>query len=68
VVEQNAALRRVVAVYSILTVVQWALPLDPFSTVAVNGWTVVMIWRALRTPAQGSSQDGWPRTGAAPVT
>lgn len=66
-VERNAALRRVVALYAVLTVVQWALPLDPFSTVAVNGWIAVLAWRALGDAAQRTSQDGWRRTGAAPV-
>jgi alpha-1,6-mannosyltransferase len=50
-VERDPGLRRIVSVYTVLTVVQWALPLDPFSTVAVNVWTVWALFRSRRAGA-----------------
>jgi alpha-1,6-mannosyltransferase len=49
-VEREPALRRTVALYAVLTVVQWAAPLDPVSTVAVNAWTALALYRARRAP------------------
>jgi hypothetical protein len=54
-VERDPGLRRIVGVYTVLTVAQWALPLDPFSTVAVNAWTALALFR-------------WGRAGAAQVS
>ncbi|HTT71551.1 MAG TPA: hypothetical protein VMG32_10040 [Anaeromyxobacteraceae bacterium] len=53
-VERAPGFRRLVGVYTVLTVVQWALPLDPVSTVAVNVWTAIA-WRRLphRPPEPG---------------
>jgi alpha-1,6-mannosyltransferase len=50
-VEREPELRRVVAVYAVLTVVQWALPLDPASTVAVDAWTALALYRSSRARA-----------------
>jgi hypothetical protein len=51
VAERDARLRRVVAAYAALTVVQWGLPLDPVSTVAVNGAVAWAWWRGARATA-----------------
>jgi hypothetical protein len=46
--ERGSALRRLVGLYAVLTVVQWGLPLDPFSTVAVDLWAAVAWHRLAR--------------------
>jgi hypothetical protein len=58
VAERDGRLRRVVAAYAALTVVQWGMPLDPVSTVAVNGAVAWTWWRGARAAA----------TRAAPAT
>ncbi|MFL5273877.1 MAG: hypothetical protein ACJ79E_17610 [Anaeromyxobacteraceae bacterium] len=55
VAERDARLRRIVAAYAALTVVQWGLPLDPVSTVAVNGAVAWAWWRGAR--AASASAD-----------
>lgn len=66
VAERDPRTRRIVAVYAVLTAAQWAVPLDPVSTVAVDAWVAVAWWRAGRGP-QRSSQDACRLSGAAPV-
>ena len=68
VCEEDPGLRRIVALYAVLTVVQWAVPLDPVTTVAVNLWVVVALWRNERAAGQRSSQEACGRTGAVPIT
>jgi hypothetical protein len=47
-VEPDARWRRFIALYIVITVAQWILPLDPFSTVAVNVWAAIRIVQLLR--------------------
>ena len=37
-------------VFAVVTVAQWALPLDPVSTVAGNAWAAVRLWQLRRPP------------------
>jgi hypothetical protein len=50
-VEEDAALVRLIAAYGIATVVLWAAPLDPVTTVLVNGWVAWRLWRRAARPA-----------------
>jgi hypothetical protein len=45
VAENDARWQRLVAVYAALTVLTWAAPVDPFSTMVVNGYVV---WKAVK--------------------
>ncbi len=44
-VEPDARWRRLFATFSVVTVVQWIVPLDPVTTVAGNLWLVWHAWR-----------------------
>jgi hypothetical protein len=43
--------RTLVAVYSVLLLVQYGIPLDPVTYVAIDAVTLVMLWRLIRSPA-----------------
>jgi hypothetical protein len=49
--EADPRWRRLLAVFGILTVVQWGLPLDPVTTVAGNAWLAWRCWRLLHEEA-----------------
>jgi hypothetical protein len=51
-VEPSAQWRRFVAVFSVVTVVQWAAPLDPVTTVAGDLWAAYRIWSLVRRDAR----------------
>ncbi|HEX4383570.1 MAG TPA: hypothetical protein VH083_11490 [Myxococcales bacterium] len=42
---------RLVALYGTFSVLQWAVQLDPLTTVVINGWVVWQMVRLLRSPA-----------------
>ncbi len=46
-VEPDPRWRRFVALYVVLTVVQWVAPLDPVTTVAVDLWAAMRVWKLL---------------------
>jgi hypothetical protein len=46
--ERDAAFRRLVGLYAVLTVALWMVPLDPVTTVAVDAWTAVAWYRLRR--------------------
>ena len=48
VVETDARWRRLIGVYGVWTVLQWAAPIDPFTTMAVNAY---VIWRVAKLGA-----------------
>ena len=48
-VERDPRWRRFVALFAVVSVVQWAAPLDPVTTVAGDGWAAWQLWR-LRRP------------------
>jgi hypothetical protein len=47
----NPGLRSVVALYAALTLTQYALPLEPATTVAIDIAVLIATWRHLRLPA-----------------
>jgi hypothetical protein len=51
-VEPSAPWRRFVAIFSVVTVVQWAAPLDPITTVAGDVWAAYRIWSLVRREAR----------------
>lgn len=52
--ERDPRWQRLVARYALLSVVQYALPLDPYTTVAGNAWIAWQGWRLWRAPAAPS--------------
>jgi hypothetical protein len=60
-IEPDARLRRIVAIYTALLVVQYALPIDPVTNVAIDAWVVWQLRDAMfrarpcRAPCAGSS-------------
>lgn len=54
--ERDPRWQRLVARYAVISVVQYALPLDPYTTVLGNLWIAYQGWR-LRRRAQGSVQE-----------
>ncbi len=48
VVEPDPRWRRFVALFATITVAQWAVPLDPFTTVVADAWAAWRILRLLR--------------------
>jgi alpha-1,6-mannosyltransferase len=48
VVEPDPRWRRLLAIFAIVSVVQWGLPLDPATTVAADAWMAWRCWRLLR--------------------
>ena len=44
IIEPDARWRRFIAQFMIVTVVQWAAPLDPFTTVIGNIWAASRMW------------------------
>lgn len=80
VVEPDPRWRRFVAVFAVVTVAQWALPLDPVTTVIGDAWAAWRILRLLRgaddragatdAPAAGARQaacyPAFPATGSEP--
>jgi hypothetical protein len=54
--ERDPRWQRLVARYAVISVVQYALPLDPFTTVIGNLWIAYQWWRLWRG-ANGSVQD-----------
>jgi alpha-1,6-mannosyltransferase len=59
-VERDARWRRFVALFGILAVAQWILPLDPVSTVAVDAWAAWTLVHLLRSPAHEAGEDQVP--------
>lgn len=55
-VEPDPRYRRLLVLFSFVTVVQWIAPLDPVTTVAGDGWAAWQLWRLARE-----------RPGAAPL-
>ncbi len=53
--EPDPRWRRFAAVFAVVTVAQWALPLDPVSTVAGNAWAAVRLWQLRRPPGPDSA-------------
>ncbi|HEX9577529.1 MAG TPA: hypothetical protein VF993_07240 [Myxococcales bacterium] len=55
-VERDPQWRRFVALFAVVSVSQWALPLDPLTTVAADIWAATRIWRLPRAdpPAAAS--------------
>jgi len=47
-VEPDRRWRSFLSLYAVVTVVQWAAPLDPFTTVAGNVWAAMHLWKLLR--------------------
>jgi alpha-1,6-mannosyltransferase len=47
-VEPDPRWRRFFALFAVLTVAQWAAPLDPVTTVACDAWAAWRIWRLAR--------------------
>ena len=47
-VEPDPRWRRVLSLYAVVTVVQWAAPLDPVTTVMGNVWAARHLWGLLR--------------------
>ena len=47
-VEPDPRWRRFLAVFAVVTVVQWAAPLDPLSTVLGDAWAATCVWRLTR--------------------
>ncbi|HEX7624806.1 MAG TPA: hypothetical protein VF400_14615 [Anaeromyxobacteraceae bacterium] len=60
VVEPSPRWRRFVALFGVVTVVQWALPLDPVSTVAADLWAAARLWQLHR----GEDRPQAPAPGA----
>lgn len=54
-VEEDPRWRRFVALFAVVTVCQWAVPLDPFTTVAADVWAATRIWRLIRPVAVDAS-------------
>ncbi len=54
VAETDPRWRRLVGAYAIWTVLQWAAPIDPFTTVAVDAY---VIWQAVRLLRGGGAPD-----------
>ena len=48
IVEPDPRWRRFLAVYMVITVAQWAAPLDPLTTVAANVWAAGRLWTLLK--------------------
>ena len=48
--ERDLRWQRAVAGYTLITVVQWALPLDPFTTLVGNAWVLRELWHLRRVP------------------
>ena len=53
-VDPDARWMRLVSLYGIWSVLQWIVPLDPVTTVALDGWVVWQTVRLLRNPVAGS--------------
>jgi hypothetical protein len=51
IVEEDPRWRRFVALFAVISVCQWALPLDPVTTVAGDIWAATRLWRLLRPAA-----------------
>lgn len=49
IVEPNREWRRFVALFSVVTVVQWAAPLDPVTTVIGDAWATWRLWTLRNT-------------------
>lgn len=62
-VEPDPDWRRFLALFSVVTVVQWAAPLDPVTTVAGDLWAAHRLWRLLRPRALDA--EGEPGAGMA---
>ncbi|HZR10012.1 MAG TPA: hypothetical protein VFA79_15625 [Myxococcales bacterium] len=52
-VEPDPRWRRFLAVYMVITVAQWAAPLDPVTTVAADVWAASQLWRLLKARSAG---------------
>lgn len=46
--EPDPRWRRFVALFAVVSVAQWIVPLDPFTTVAADIWAAVRLWRLSR--------------------
>jgi alpha-1,6-mannosyltransferase len=49
-VEHDPGWQRLIFVFAVISVIQWALPLDPLTTVIGNAYVAREFWRQLRTP------------------
>jgi hypothetical protein len=54
IVEPDARWRRFIALFMVITVVQWAAPLDPVTTVIGNVWAASRLWSLLQGAREGS--------------
>ena len=53
--EPDARWRRFVALFALVSVVQWGVPLDPVTSVIADGWAALRLWRLSRPePEVGS--------------
>jgi len=54
IIEPDARWRRFIAQFMIVTVVQWAAPLDPFTTVIGNIWAASRMWSLVQDARERS--------------
>jgi hypothetical protein len=48
IVEADERWRRFIALFAVISVAQWILPLDPFSTVIADAWAATRLWGLLQ--------------------
>ena len=66
IVETDARWRRFIAVFAVITVAQWALPLDPITTVVGNIWAAARMWSLLQSARDESVASETAVTGQLP--
>ncbi len=63
IVEPDERWRRFIAMFAVISVVQWILPLDPFTTVIGDAWAVTRLWSLLQI---GTERSEAPEAAASP--
>ena len=64
IVETDERWRRFIALFAVISVAQWILPLDPFTTVIGDAWAVTRLWSLLQL---GSERSEAPEAAASQV-
>jgi len=54
IVETDERWRRFTALFAAISVAQWILPLDPFTTVIGDAWAVTRLWSLLQLGSERS--------------
>lgn len=64
IVEPDPLWRRFIALFAVVTVAQWSLPLDPITSVLADGWAAWQIWRLFPGPDKEIDRaDRYPMSG-----